>query len=117
VYYQSVEVLQKHSRSDNIHSEALHQQRASNLLPRELAGRQGHSNVWTFVGSIDLIAVADRQPEVQFKQSGTTFAIMASAFLDLLYSVGSCFACFPSSPNLKINNRSFKILRLLGEVR
>lgn len=25
-------------------------------------------------------------------------------------------ACFPSSPHLKINNRSFKILRLLGEV-
>jgi hypothetical protein len=24
--------------------------------------------------------------------------------------------CFPSSPTLKINSRSFKILRLLGEV-
>jgi serine/threonine kinase 16 len=24
--------------------------------------------------------------------------------------------CFPSSPQLKINSRSFKILRLLGEV-
>lgn len=31
--------------------------------------------------------------------------------------MGSCFSCFPSSPTLKINGRSFKILRLLGEVR
>lgn len=42
---------------------------------------------------------------------------MASSLLDLFYSLTNCMACFPSSPHLKINNRSFKILRLLGEVR
>ncbi|TID17352.1 kinase-like protein [Venturia nashicola] len=40
---------------------------------------------------------------------------MASAFLDLIYSMGNCLSCFPSSPQLKINGKSFKILRLLGE--
>jgi serine/threonine kinase 16 len=42
---------------------------------------------------------------------------MAQVFVDLLSSFGSCLNCFPSSPTLKINSRSFKILRLLGEVR
>ncbi len=42
---------------------------------------------------------------------------MAQALFDLVSSFGSCLNCFPSSPTLKINNRSFKILRLLGEVR
>ena len=42
---------------------------------------------------------------------------MASSLLDIFYSLTNCMACFPSSPNLKINNRSFKILRLLGEVQ
>lgn len=41
---------------------------------------------------------------------------MAQIFLDVLYSFGNCLNCFPGSPTLKINNRSFKILRLLGEV-
>lgn len=41
---------------------------------------------------------------------------MTSYFLDLLYSVTNCMVCFPGSPQLKINNKSFKILRLLGEV-
>jgi serine/threonine kinase 16 len=41
---------------------------------------------------------------------------MAQVFFDLISSFGSCLNCFPSSPTLKINNRSFKILRLLGEV-
>jgi serine/threonine kinase 16 len=40
---------------------------------------------------------------------------MASIFLDIFYSITSCLACFPSSPQLRINSRSFKILRLLGE--
>jgi serine/threonine kinase 16 len=40
---------------------------------------------------------------------------MASVFLDIFYSITSCLACFPSSPHLRINSRSFKILRLLGE--
>ncbi|KAK4105470.1 Pkinase-domain-containing protein [Parathielavia hyrcaniae] len=40
---------------------------------------------------------------------------MAQVFFDLISSFGSCLNCFPSSPTLKINNRSFKILRLLGE--
>ncbi|KAJ2992548.1 hypothetical protein NUW58_g2129 [Xylaria curta] len=40
---------------------------------------------------------------------------MAQLFQDLLYSFGNCLNCFPGSPTLKINSRSFKILRLLGE--
>ncbi|CAK7269812.1 Serine/threonine-protein kinase env7 [Sporothrix epigloea] len=40
---------------------------------------------------------------------------MATALLDLVYSMGSCLSCFPSTPTLKVNGRSFKILRLLGE--
>ncbi|KAH9902277.1 serine/threonine protein kinase [Xylariomycetidae sp. FL2044] len=40
---------------------------------------------------------------------------MAQIFLDLIYSFGNCLNCFPGSPTLKINTRSFKILRLLGE--
>ncbi|KAK3300931.1 kinase-like domain-containing protein [Chaetomium fimeti] len=40
---------------------------------------------------------------------------MAQVFFDLISSFGSCLNCFPSSPTLKINSRSFKILRLLGE--
>ncbi|KAH8200726.1 hypothetical protein TruAng_005115 [Truncatella angustata] len=40
---------------------------------------------------------------------------MAQLFQDLIYSFGNCLNCFPGSPSLKINSRSFKILRLLGE--
>ncbi|KAK4226135.1 Serine/threonine-protein kinase [Podospora fimiseda] len=40
---------------------------------------------------------------------------MAQIFYDLFSSFGSCLNCFPGSPTLKINSRSFKILRLLGE--
>ncbi|KAK3383819.1 kinase-like domain-containing protein [Lasiosphaeria ovina] len=41
---------------------------------------------------------------------------MAQAFFDILASTfGNCLSCFPGSPTLKINSRSFKILRLLGE--
>jgi serine/threonine kinase 16 len=42
---------------------------------------------------------------------------MAQVLLDVLYSFGNCLNCFPGSPSLKINGRSFNILRLLGEVR
>ena len=35
--------------------------------------------------------------------------------LDGLWQLQSCFNCFPSNPSLKINGRSFIILRLLGE--
>jgi len=41
---------------------------------------------------------------------------MAQYFLDFVYTLTNCMSCFPGSPQLKINNRSFKILRLLGEV-
>jgi hypothetical protein len=44
-------------------------------------------------------------------------AHLASYAVDLIYSLTNCVFCFPNSPNLKINNRSFKLLRLLGEVR
>ncbi|KAK2628347.1 hypothetical protein QTJ16_002993 [Diplocarpon rosae] len=40
---------------------------------------------------------------------------MAQYFLDLVYTLTNCMSCFPGSPLLKINSRSFKILRLLGE--
>lgn len=40
---------------------------------------------------------------------------LGSYFLDLLYSLTNCMSCFPGTPQLKINGRSFKILRLLGE--
>ncbi|EJT78586.1 NAK protein kinase [Gaeumannomyces tritici R3-111a-1] len=42
-------------------------------------------------------------------------AKMAQVFLDLFYSLSNCLTCFSGSPTLKINSRSFKILRLLGE--
>ena len=42
---------------------------------------------------------------------------MAQVFMDLLSSLTNCFFCFPGAPQLKVNNRSFKLLRLLGEVR
>jgi serine/threonine kinase 16 len=45
-----------------------------------------------------------------------TTTIMAQYLFDLLYTLTDCMCCFPSSPQLKINNRSFKLLRLLGEV-
>jgi serine/threonine kinase 16 len=35
--------------------------------------------------------------------------------LDGVWQLGNCFNCFPSNPSLRINGRSFKILRLLGE--
>jgi serine/threonine kinase 16 len=35
--------------------------------------------------------------------------------LDGIWQLGNCFSCFPSTPSLKINGRSLKILRLLGE--
>ncbi|KAI5293810.1 hypothetical protein KEM52_005187 [Ascosphaera acerosa] len=40
---------------------------------------------------------------------------MAQYFFDLLYTFTDCLCCFPSTPQLKINSRSFKLLRLLGE--
>ena len=35
--------------------------------------------------------------------------------LDGIWQLGQLCSCFPSNPSLKINGRSFKILRLLGE--
>ncbi|KAG9240363.1 kinase-like domain-containing protein [Calycina marina] len=40
---------------------------------------------------------------------------MAQYVMDILYTLTNCMSCFPGSPNLKINSRSFKIQRLLGE--
>lgn len=42
---------------------------------------------------------------------------MAQYLLDIFYSLSNCLCCFPGSPQLRINNRSFRMLRLLGEVR
>ena len=41
---------------------------------------------------------------------------MASYLMDLFYSLTNCMCCFPGSPNLRINNKTYKLLRLLGEV-
>src|ERR1700760_5062053 len=40
---------------------------------------------------------------------------MASILADVIYSISNFFSFFPSNPQLRINSRSFKILRLLGE--
>lgn len=40
-----------------------------------------------------------------------------AALMDVFYSLTNCVFCFPASPQLKINSRSFRMLRLLGEVR
>ncbi|KAI9828719.1 MAG: hypothetical protein M1832_001824 [Thelocarpon impressellum] len=40
---------------------------------------------------------------------------MAQYLLDLVSSLANCMCCFPGSPQLRINSRSFKIQRLLGE--
>ncbi|KAG5914101.1 hypothetical protein E4U42_000679, partial [Claviceps africana] len=40
---------------------------------------------------------------------------MAQFVLDLTHSLGNCLSCFPGSPTVRINSRSFKMLRLLGE--
>lgn len=37
--------------------------------------------------------------------------------MDVVYSLTNCVFCFPGTPQLKINNRSFRMMRLLGEVR
>lgn len=57
----------------------------------------------------------------QLPTASNTFTIgkmgsLATYFMDVVYSFTNCMVCFPSSPQLKINSRSFKILRLLGEV-
>lgn len=41
---------------------------------------------------------------------------MAQTLMDVFYSLCNCLYCFPGTPQLKINNRSFRMLRLLGEV-
>lgn len=40
---------------------------------------------------------------------------LSSYVADFFWQLTQCFNCFPSSPALKINGRSYKILRLLGE--
>ena len=40
---------------------------------------------------------------------------MSQIFIDLLSSLTNCLHCFPNAPQLKINNRSFKLQHLLGE--
>ena len=57
-------------------------------------------------------------PQTNTTASGitTTMGSLGTYFLDVVYSFTNCMVCFPSSPHLKINSRSFKILRLLGEV-
>ncbi|KAL2041288.1 hypothetical protein N7G274_005670 [Stereocaulon virgatum] len=45
----------------------------------------------------------------------TSLGAMSQIMIDLLYSLTNCMFCFPGSPQLKINNRSFKMQHLLGE--
>ena len=46
----------------------------------------------------------------------TAIGRTSQVFLDLLSSLTNCLFCFPNSPQLKINSRSFKLQHLLGEV-
>ena len=41
---------------------------------------------------------------------------MAQFVMDLIGNLTNCMACFPGSPNLRVNNKTYKMLRLLGEV-
>lgn len=50
------------------------------------------------------------------QQQHTHLGAMSQMIMDLLSSLTNCFFCFPGSPQLKINNRSFKMQHLLGEV-
>ncbi|KAJ8605481.1 hypothetical protein MRB53_041426 [Persea americana] len=45
----------------------------------------------------------------------STLSTLTSYTLDALWHLTNCFNCFPSNPSLRLNGRSFKILRLLGE--
>lgn len=47
--------------------------------------------------------------------SPSLFEQLSHYVLDGIWQLGNCFNCFPSNPSLKINGRSLKILRLLGE--
>ncbi|KAL8967844.1 MAG: hypothetical protein Q9183_002738 [Haloplaca sp. 2 TL-2023] len=40
---------------------------------------------------------------------------MAQVFMDVVASLANCVWCFPGSPQLRVNNHRFKLLRLLGE--
>lgn len=46
----------------------------------------------------------------------THLGAMSQVVMDLLSSLTNCLFCFPGSPQLKINSRSFKMQHLLGEV-
>ncbi len=50
------------------------------------------------------------------QQQHSSLGAMSQTMMDLLYSLTNCIFCFPGSPKLKINNRSFKMQHLLGEV-
>ena len=50
------------------------------------------------------------------KPSRATARMAAQYFFDAMYSLANCLVCFPSAPQLRINSRSFRMLRLLGEV-
>lgn len=45
----------------------------------------------------------------------SAISTLSSYILDSLWTLTNCFNCFPSNPSLRINGRSYKILRLLGE--
>ena len=51
------------------------------------------------------------------QQQHSLVGTMAQAVMDLLHSFTNCIFCFPGSPQLKINSRSFKMQHLLGEAR
>ena len=40
---------------------------------------------------------------------------MATTIMDLISNLTNCLFCFPSTPNLRINTRTLRLLRLLGE--
>lgn len=58
--------------------------------------------------------IARRKPRIM-SQAPTLVTQFSHYVLDGLWQLSQCCNCFPSNPSLRINGRSFKILRLLGE--
>ncbi|KAL6715855.1 Serine/threonine-protein kinase env7 [Lecanora helva] len=53
--------------------------------------------------------------ELLQQQYTTLLGKMAQVIMDLFSTLTNCLFCFPGSPQLKINHRSFKMQHLLGE--
>jgi len=81
----------------------------TNPSVRKCQGRHPRS------ASVELTRSSSMPAELRQEQH-TLLGTMSQVLMDLLYSLTNCMFCFPGSPQLKINNRSFKMQHLLGEV-